>query len=152
MTFFVGFLSFGHIIPAVNPAVVLNLPIPPFLPVFVSVSRKVRLSPPTKCPAECSPSLSHRTAATSSPQETDTSSSGTWTPPKNDGYPSDLLSANHSSAFTGLKSAQPITAHFAVVWTNSFPFFFSFIFIIFSMYPGEQHGASDWSVRVARRP
>ena len=57
---------------------------------FLSVSRKVRSSPPTKCPAECSACRSLRTTATLSPQERDTSSSGTWTPQENDGYHPDL--------------------------------------------------------------
>lgn len=63
--------------------------------VYVCVSRRVGSLPPTKCPAECWPSLSPRTTATSSPPATGTSSSGTWTPPKNAGYV--LWSANHSS-------------------------------------------------------
>lgn len=61
-------------------------------PSFTSccVSRKVPSSPPTKCPAECLLSPSLRTAAILSQRGTDTSSSGTWTPLKNDGYHSDL--------------------------------------------------------------
>lgn len=115
-----------------NPAVTPDpLPHAPPLLLSLSVSRKVRSSPPTKCPAECRPSPSLGTTATLSPQETDTSSSGTWTPPKNAGYRPDLQSANHSSFCSSLE----LTGCF-----------------IFSLYPGEQHGASDWSVGLARRP